>query len=271
VAGVTQNTAAAHRTKIQRTMDLSDRPAFWTSVGRWLLSSGNSAAHFLALLLVSPFSRSAAWGIYRHWGRTAFRIFHITASLRDDNNGDLGPKPHLYVWLNQSSLTDTVALAQVLPPFYAIGNIEYAAMPFLGWAIVPLRFVVIVRQWREQAIRGIDRACQRLASGETWLISTEGSRTPNGELLPFKKGPAVLAIKAQATIIPLAIHGARVVMPTGEWRIRPGHIEIHLLHALATKGLTYDDRDVLLEKLRRLAQLELGATTSPHARDRGIE
>src|SRR5262245_58353620 len=107
---------------------LEVRPPFLTSTIRWILSSSSSLAHFVCLLLVSPFSRSAAWAIYRHWGRTAFRIFHITASIRDDNGGNLGPHPHLYVWLNQSSLTDTVALAQVLPPFYSIGNIEYAAM-----------------------------------------------------------------------------------------------------------------------------------------------
>ena len=237
----------------------SQRPEFWSSAIRWLVSSVSSAIHYLVLLVVSPVSRPAAWSIYRHWGRTAFRIFGITVSLRDDNDGNLGPKPHLYVWLNQSSLTDTVALAQVLPPFYAVGNIEYAAMPFLGWAIVPLRFVVIVRQWKQQARRGIERACRRLASGETWVISTEGSRTPDGELLPFKKGPAVLAIKAQATVIPLAIHGARAVMPAGEWRIRPGHIEVHLLRALQTAGLTYEDRDMLLEKLRSVAQQELGS------------
>jgi 1-acyl-sn-glycerol-3-phosphate acyltransferase len=132
-------------------------------------------------------------------------------------------------------------------------------MPLLGWAIVPLRFIVIIRQWKEQAKRGIERAAARLAAGETWVISTEGARTPDGKLLPFKKGPVVLAIKSQATIIPLAIHGAQDVMPSGEWRLRPGHIEVHLLKALPTTGLTYDDRHLMLERLRALAEQELTA------------
>lgn len=235
----------------------SERPPFWPSATRWLASSVSSALHFMALLLVSPFSRPAAWNIFRHWGRTAFRIFHITVSVRDDNNGNPGPNPHLYVWLNQSSLVDPFALVQVLPPFYSVGNIEYAVMPFVGWAIVPLRFVVIVRQWKQQAIAGIERASRRLASGETWLISAEGARTADGKLLPFKKGPVVMAIKAQATVIPVAIQGARAVMPAGEWRIRPGHIEVHLLRALPTSGLKYADRDVLFQDLRKVAEQEL--------------
>ncbi len=234
------------------------RPPFWPSALRWGASSVNSLVHFVPLLVVSPFSRRMAWAIYRHWGRTAFRIFGITTSLRDDNQGNPGPKPHLYVWLNQTSLIDTVALAQLLPPFYGIGSIEYAAMPLLGWAIVPLRFVVIVRQWKRQAKRGIERAAARLSSGQTWVISTEGSRTSGGRLLPFKKGPVVMALKSQATIIPLAIHGAHDVMPSGDWRIRSGHIEVHLLQSISTCGLSYDDRDAVLEQLRALAERELG-------------
>jgi len=244
-----------------RSVNQPGRPLFWPSAMRVIASSLNSFVHFVPLLLASPFSRRAAWAIYRDWGRMAFRIFGITASLRDDNEGNPGPQPHLYVWLNQTSLTDTVALSQLLPPFYAIGSIEYAAMPLLGWAIVPLRFVVIVRQWKRQAKRGIGRAAARLARGQTWVISTEGSRTPDGRLLPFKKGPAVLALKSQATIIPLAIHGARDIMPSGEWRIRPGHIEVHLLKSISTRGLTYDDRDAVLERLRTVAECELATMT----------
>jgi 1-acyl-sn-glycerol-3-phosphate acyltransferase len=238
-------------------VSVSERPPFWSSVLRWLASFANSWVHFVPLLLVSPFSRSAAWAIYRNWARITYRIFGITLSLQDDNEGNLAPRPHLYVWLNQSSLTEAFAHVQLLPPWYTIANIEYAMMPFLGWAMVPLRNVVIVRQWKAQAKRGIERAAVRLARGEAWLISIEGARSPDGRLSPYKKGPVVMALRCQATIIPVAVHGAREVMPRGEWRIRPGHIELHLLKAIPTSGLTYDDRDAVLEKLYHVAEREL--------------
>jgi 1-acyl-sn-glycerol-3-phosphate acyltransferase len=206
--------------------------------------------------MVSPFSRSAAYAIYRHWGQTAARIFKVTVSQRDDNLGDLGPRPHLYVWLNQSSLAEAVAL-QVLPPVYKIANVEYAAMPLIGWTCVLLRDVVIVRQWKNQAKRGIERAATRLARGETWFISIEGARTSDGRLLPYKKGPIVMAISAQATIIPVVTTGGRDIMPRGEWRIRPGHIELRLLRSIPTRGLSYEDRNAVLEQLRHLAEREV--------------
>lgn len=241
---------------VTNTMDITERPSFLPSAASWIVSSVNSLFHFIPLLIVSPFSRSAAWVIYQHWGKMACRIFRIGISRLDDNNGDLGPRPHLYVWLNQSSLAEIVTL-QLLPPVYKIANVEYAAMPLIGWTCVLLGDIVIVRQWKKQAKRGIERAAVRLARGESWAISIEGARSPDGKLLPYKKGPIVMAISAQATIIPMVVEGGREVMPRGEWRIRPGHIELRLLKSIPTRGLTYDDRDAVYQQLRQLAEREL--------------
>jgi 1-acyl-sn-glycerol-3-phosphate acyltransferase len=226
-------------------------------MARWLASSMNSFVHFVPLLVVSLFSRQVAWTIYRHWGRYTCRIFGITLSLRDDNEHQPDPGPRLYVWLNQSSLTEAVAFAQLLPRWYTIGNIEYALMPLLGWALVLTGNIVIVRQWKWQAKRGVERAAMRLKRGENWLISIEGARSPDGRLLPYKKGPAVLALRSQATIIPMFVHGARDVMPHGEWRVQPGHVAVHLLKAIPTRGLSYEDRSAVLKRLRALAEHEL--------------
>ena len=123
-------------------MNAPGRPPFWPSLVRFIASTTNSFVHFVPLLLVSPFSRPVAWAIYRHWARIGFRIWGITISLRDYNEGNPGPQPHLYVWLNQSSLAEDLVFSQLLPPHYWIANIEYAAMPLLGWVMVPLRYVV---------------------------------------------------------------------------------------------------------------------------------
>jgi len=250
-------------------LPISRRPSFWLSVARWIASGVNSVAHFIPLLIASLFSRRLAWTIYRHWGRYTFRIFGITLSLRDDNQSraqsEPDATPHLYVWLNQSSLVEAVAFAQLLPRWYTIGNIEYALMPLLGWALALTGNIVIVRQWKWQAKRGIERAATRLGRGENWLISIEGARSPDGRLLPYKKGPAVMALRSQATIIPMFVHGARDVLPHGEWRVRPGHIAVHLHEAIPTRGLSYEDRGAMLERLRALAEREFRQTQATWA------
>jgi 1-acyl-sn-glycerol-3-phosphate acyltransferase len=229
-----------------------------------MLSALNSWAHFVPLALVSPVSRARAWAIYSTWLSRTFRIFGITISVRDDNGGDLGPGPHLYVWLNQSSLAEAGVFPQVIPPHYKVINAEYAAMPLLGWASTLLRDQVIVQQWKRQAKHGIERAAIRLARGERFLISIEGTRSTDGSLHKYKKGPIVMAVRAQGTIVPIVTHGGRDVLPRGEWRVRPGNIELHILKTISTRGLSYEDRNMLIEQLRVAAEEAVKA--APEAR-----
>jgi 1-acyl-sn-glycerol-3-phosphate acyltransferase len=238
-------------------MMVSERPNLLLSAARWIASALNSLAHFIPMLLVRPFSLEAAWRVYRHWGRYTCRIFGIDVALRDDNAGELPAGPRLYVWLNQSSLAESVAFVQLLPRWNTICNVEYALMPILGWGLALLNNVVIIRQWKWQAKAGVERAAKRLARGEKWLISIEGARTPDGSLQPYKKGAVVLALRSQATIVPMFIRGAREVMPHGEWRVRPGRVTVHLLKAISTEGLSYADRGAMMEQLRALAEREM--------------
>lgn len=230
---------------------------FWPSVARWCASFINSWVHFLPLLMVCAFSRPLACHIYRNWVKVACRIFGVTYSLRDDNNGVVGPPPHLYVWLNQSNIAEGLICMMCLPPMFVVINVEYALMPLFGCGRALSGDQVIVRQWKRQAKRGIQRAIKRLRGGESAMISIEGARSGDGQLLPYKKGPAVLAIGAQATILPMLIHGGREVLPPGTWRLRPGHIEIHLLKAIPTRGLSFDARNAIVEQLRNAAETEL--------------
>src|SRR5437868_2642396 len=88
-------------------------------------------------------------------------------------------------------------------------------------------------------------------------ISIEGKRSFDGSLSDYKKGCAVLAISTAATIVPIIFHGAREVLPHGEWRVRPGKIQMILCEKISTVGLNYEDRNSLTSKLRTIAELEL--------------
>lgn len=219
----------------------------------------NSLAHFLAIVGARPFSRRKVRAVRAHWDRTSSRIFGVTVGTRNDNGGDFGPAPHVFVWLNQSKLGEAALLNQaIVPADFWICNIEYALFPFRGWSSVFLGHPVIVRQWKRQAKRAIERAADRVRRGESCAISIEGARSHDGHLLPYKKGPVVLALQAQATIVPFVTRGIRERLPPGEWRVRPGSAEVHFLEAIPTKGLTYDDRDALVARLRDIAVRELG-------------
>ena len=73
-------------------------------------------------------------------------------------------------------------------------------------------FIPIDRRNKEAAMRSIEAGAQSIRSGNSFLIFPEGTRSRTDELLPFKKGGFIMAIKAQAPIVPVAIQGGRAAM-----------------------------------------------------------
>jgi 1-acyl-sn-glycerol-3-phosphate acyltransferase len=99
-------------------------------------------------------------------------------------------------------------------------------------------------------MRSIEAGAQSLRSGNSFLIFPEGTRSKTDEMLPFKKGGFIMAIKAQAPIVPVAIQGGRAAMRRGSWIILPAMVSISVGTPIETAGLTLDERDALIERVR---------------------
>ena len=83
----------------------------------------------------------------------------------------------------------------------------------------------------------IDRAAESIRAGNSFLIFPEGTRSRTAELLPFKKGGFIMAIKAQAPIVPVAVSGGRSAMQKGSWFVRPVMVDVRIGEPVETAGL----------------------------------
>jgi len=99
-------------------------------------------------------------------------------------------------------------------------------------------------------MRSIEAGAQSLRAGNSFLIFPEGTRSRTDDLLPFKKGGFVMAIKAGAPIVPVAIQGGRDAMRRGSHVIRPVTISIRVGEPIETAGVDMKDRDVLIAEVR---------------------
>jgi 1-acyl-sn-glycerol-3-phosphate acyltransferase len=156
--------------------------------------------------------------------------------------------------VNHASNVEPPILFDMLNPLFPKLRILYKAelrkLPVLVRAFDLAGFVPLERGNREQSLPAIDRAAQALVEGNSFLIFPEGTRSRSGELLPFKKGGFIMAIKGQAPVVPVAIVGARDAMRKGSPWIRPVDVRVRLGPPIETAGLTLDDRETLVNRAR---------------------
>jgi 1-acyl-sn-glycerol-3-phosphate acyltransferase len=99
------------------------------------------------------------------------------------------------------------------------------------------------------AIQSMNEAAQRVAAGTSIMIFPEGTRSPDGALLPFKKGGFILALQAQAPIVAIAIDGSAALMAKNSLKIRSGEIRLRVFPPISTAGLGMHDRDALMTEV----------------------
>ena len=141
-------------------------------------------------------------------------------------------------------------LHELFPRLRILYKAELRKLPILVRAFDLAGFVPLERGNRDQSLPAIERAADGLRDGNSFLIFPEGTRSRTGELLPFKKGGFIMAIKAGAPIVPVAISGARAAMRKGSPIIRPVRVRVELAAPIETAGLTLDDRDALVARVR---------------------
>ena len=142
------------------------------------------------------------------------------------------------------------ALRSLFPRVRVLYKAELRKLPVLVWAFDIAGFVALERGNPAQSWPAIDRAAEGLQAGNSFVIFPEGTRSRTGELLPFKKGGFLMAIKAQAPVVPVAVAGGRAAMRKGSRLIWPATVHVALQPAVTTAGLTLDDRDALVATVR---------------------
>jgi 1-acyl-sn-glycerol-3-phosphate acyltransferase len=103
-------------------------------------------------------------------------------------------------------------------------------LPILGTGFRQGEFIAVDRSGNPaDAQRSVAEAQRVLAKGVHITTFVEGTRSPDGRMLPFKKGPFFLAMAAGAPCIPVSIFGTETMLPKGSRRIRPGvaHVIFH--------------------------------------------
>jgi 1-acyl-sn-glycerol-3-phosphate acyltransferase len=200
----------------------------------WILGSLGLVVSVSLAFLLAPLlgGRRAFWILAPRYIRFTAWIFGIRRSLEGwealPEAIRKGARPVVFIG-NHTSLFDPPLLISTLPshPVF-VAKRELARVPFLGWVIWLADFIFIDRDHRGSARRSLQKAATRIREGQSIVAFPEGTRSRDGGLLPFKKGPFAIAFEAGVPVVPLAIQGGPGILPKGTWRVSGGPYRITL-------------------------------------------
>lgn len=218
----------------------------------------------LSLLLVLPislFSENAAhnWGIL--WGRSCLRLAGLRIKVRGAEHIPRG-RAALYVANHQSNFDIPILYAGLPLQFRWLAKQELFDIPLFGLALQRCGYIPIDRSDRRKALHSMHAAAQQISNGASVIVFPEGTRSPDGRLQEFKKGGALVAVKAQVPIVPVAIKGSFAVMSKDSYRIHGSAIEVEIFPPIETQGLKNADADRLLQQAREPIAAMLEGTTT---------
>jgi 1-acyl-sn-glycerol-3-phosphate acyltransferase len=134
---------------------------------------------------------------------------------------------HIYV-SNHASFFDIPAVIAAIPDqIRIVYKKELEKVPIFGWGLkFGKTYIAIDRKRGQDALQSLDEAAGKIRDGASVLLFAEGTRTADGTLQPFKRGPFYLAVRSGVPIIPVAIKGSYRVLPRHSYRITPGVITV---------------------------------------------
>jgi 1-acyl-sn-glycerol-3-phosphate acyltransferase len=217
----------------------------------------------LATLMIGPFlllwtlitrDINPLYNVATRLAITGVRLAGVKINIEGSDNLVRGQN---YIFMsNHVSNLDPPILIPVIPGRCSVlVKKELFRLPILGVGMKMAGLVPVDRSNRESAIESVKAATEVLRQGLHMLIFPEGTRSPDGHLLPFKKGPFHLAEDSGVPIIPVTLLGTYEAWPKTRFGLRPGTATV-VFHP-PIRASDYPERESLMAAVRNAIESAL--------------
>ena len=177
-------------------------------------------------------------------------------------------KQYIFMCNHESALDILFCIACLPCNIVFLAKKELFRIPLFGWAMQAAGSIKIDRKNPERAKKSVDNAVETFnRSTFSSIIYPEGTRSETGELLPFKKGGFILAIRSKLPLVPVTILGAGNILRKGSFKFRKGQIKIIISNPIETLNMTIEDKEKLMQHCREAITLNKTYTTPEKVRD----
>jgi 1-acyl-sn-glycerol-3-phosphate acyltransferase len=208
----------------------------------------------LAILLVMPWLIIYSWlmgsvELMYQYVMSALRVANWLAGIHVRVEGVENIPPGACVFVSNHASNADPAIVPAIPRRIALlAKKEIFRIPIFSIAMRQGGLVSVDRSNKEAAAASVDTAIERLKGGLSFFVFAEGTRSPDGRLRPFKKGPFVMAIRAGVPIVPVSLVGTQNLMRKGDHALYPGEVIVRFGTAIDSTQYTFDQRGELLAR-----------------------
>ncbi len=189
-------------------------------------------------------------------GRT-FRLVGVVAARLNPfwRFGVLGPRPSrpvrkTVVVSNHESNADPFLVSFLPWEMKWLGKASLFRIPVAGWMMRMAGDIPVQRGDSDSAKEAMAACARWLERGVPVMLFPEGTRSQDGQLLPFKDGAFRLAIETGADVLPLAVAGTRTALPKRSWRFGRAEGRVTVGTPISTAGMTLADVEPLKARAR---------------------
>lgn len=211
------------------------------------------------VIIYSFFSRTGNGPhlLARRWANSILWVSRMKVTVTGAEK--LSPdRSYIYMPNHQSNADIPLLLGKLPVQFRWLAKAELFKIPIFGRAMRGVGYISIDRSNRKSAFESLARAARTIRNGTSVLIFPEGTRSRDGQILPFKKGGFVLSVDSGVPVVPIIIRGTRNIVPKGHCIIRPAPVTMQILDPVETAGYTRKTKDALLERIRSILIDHLG-------------
>lgn len=155
---------------------------------------------------------------------------------------------------NHESNADAFLLSHLPWEMKWLSKSSLFRIPFFGWCMRMAGDIPLSRGERNSTSAAMEMAASWLKKDMAVMVFPEGTRSPNGTMLPFKDGAFRLAIEQGADLLPIAVGGTREAVPKGTWKIGDVSALVKVGEPISTVGMTVADVETLKAEARRRIQ-----------------
>lgn len=187
--------------------------------------------------------------IVRLWAKIILKASFVEFKIEGEEN--IKSNTHYFFAANHESEFDIpLVFAAIKLQMVAISKIELKNIPFLGWAMQAAGHIFVNRKNHVSALKSMEKARESMSQNpRSVIIFPEGTRSKDGQILPFKKGGLILAMNLKMEVVPLGIIGTRTLIQN-KFSSRNDTLKLIFGKPIKTSSLNYVDRNTFVKSVR---------------------